>query len=363
LKILHVINNLSGGGAEKLISDLSIYYKNNGLEVGVLILNDNNDKYSDLLLKEKIEIINLNQKNIYNPIISFKLIKYMKKYDVIHVHLFPTLYFCGFSKLFLKGKHELVYTEHSTYNRRRKNLFFKNIEKFFYSKYKKVISITDEVQENLLNWLNPEDKSKYIVIENGIDVKKYKNSEKYSKNFLINNLKEDDIIITMASRFSEQKDQKTVIKAFEKLPKNYHLILLGEGKLKSESQKLTDELSLNERVHFLGFRSDVPEIFKSSDIVVQSSNWEGFGLTAVEAMASGIPVIASDVDGLNNIVKNYGVLFEKGNFEDLINKILKLTKDKKYYHEICETCYKRAFDFDISNTADKYIEIYREVLK
>ena len=95
------------------------------------------------------------------------------------------------------------------------------------------------------------------------------------------------------------------------LPVNFKLILVGEGPLKNSSQMLVQELCLKDRVFFLGNRDDVERIFKTADLSVLSSHWEGFGLVAVEGMAAGKPVIASNVSGLSEIVSGAGVLFEK----------------------------------------------------
>lgn len=355
-----MINNLSGGGAEKLVTDLSIELNKKDIKTDVLILNNKDDKYSDLLNKNGIQIINLNQKNIYNPIIIFKLIKYMKKYDVIHVHLFPTLYWVALSSFFTKKNYKLIYTEHSTHNKRRNINLLRFFEKYIYSKYNNVISITDEVQLNLINWINPKNRSKYKVINNGIDIDKYKDAKKYDKKILVKSLSENDIIITMASRFSEQKDQKTLIKAMKYLPDNYHLLLVGEGKLKKECEKIVNEMNLKERIHFLGFRKDIPEIFKTSDIIVQSSHWEGFGLTAVEAMASGTPIIASNVKGLSNIVKGAGLLFNPKDEKELKGKIVKLINDNEYFQEVKNNSIKRSLKFNFKTMLDKYLKIYNQ---
>ena len=111
----------------------------------------------------------------------------------------------------------------------------------------------------------------------------------------------------MVARFSEQKDQPTLIKAIKELPENVHLLLIGEGTLKQKNENLAKEIGVSDKVHFLGFRNDVERILKTVDIVVLSSNWEGFGLAAAEGMAAGKPVIASKVEGLREIVDGYGL--------------------------------------------------------
>lgn len=114
----------------------------------------------------------------------------------------------------------------------------------------------------------------------------------------------------MVARFAEPKDHRTLIEAIEKLPQNYHLILVGEGPLLEQSKKLTTYLSLEDRIHYLGFRSDVYQILKTLDIIVLSSDYEGLSLSALEGMAAGKPFLASNVQGLKELVESTGILFE-----------------------------------------------------
>ena len=109
--------------------------------------------------------------------------------------------------------------------------------------------------------------------------------------------------IFMVAGFRYQKDQPTAINSLKFLPKNYHLFLVGDGPECNKCQQLVNEQNLSERVHFLGKRSDVASLLKSADICVISSHWEGFGLAAVEGMAAGKPVVASNIPGVAEVVR------------------------------------------------------------
>lgn len=220
-------------------------------------------------------------------------------------------------------------------------------------------------QVKLLDWLKINKKSldKFVVIENGIDIKKYREAAPYNKAEVNGMLDEDTKLICMVGRFTKEKDQLTVIRAVSHLPKNVHLILVGEGPLKEQHVDYVQKLSLKDRVHFLGFREDVHRILKTVDIVVLSSNWEGSPLAAIEGMAAGKPVIASNVPGLSEVVQGAGILFEKGDYIDLSEKIKKLLEDKKLYNEIREKCSKRAEKFDINHMIKRYVDIYFELVK
>ncbi len=366
MKILHIFNNLGSGGAEKLIEDLLPLMNNtNGINVDLLLLTNENNVFDKKLTKSGIQIEIVPTKKIYNPLNIHYIRKYIKKgqYDVVHVHLFPSLYWASFaSKLIFKNKPKFVFTEHSTHNQRREKGYLRIIEKFVYSSYDKIISISHQAQNNLIEWLKTKNKNRFIVIENGIDLIKFKEAKPYLKREINTQFDEDTELICMVGRFSEAKDQPTLIKAMKYIPSNVHLLLVGEGPLKEKNEELVRQMKLEDRVHFLGFRDDVPRILKTVDIVVLSSNWEGFGLAVVEGMAAGKPVIASNVPGLREIVTGFGLIFEVGNSEELANKINQLINDPLKYNEIAEKCQLRANFYSIEKMVDEYIEQYKILL-
>src|SRR5699024_9391685 len=98
-----------------------------------------------------------------------------------------------------------------------------------------------------------------------------------------------------------------MIEALSKLDDRYKLLLIGEGPLLSQIQEKVKKMKLEKRVLFLGFRKDIPEVMHTVDLIVIPSKWEGFGLIAAEAMACGIPIVASDVMGLSDVVADCGL--------------------------------------------------------
>ncbi|MET3028182.1 glycosyltransferase [Flavobacterium sp. UW10123] len=358
MKVLQIITSLSVGGAEKLIADSVPLYQNKALEMDVLCLNNRKTPFwINLENNSSGKVIGLTSKSIYNPFLVFKIIPYLKKYDIVHLHLFPTLYWVVIAKYISFSKIKLVYTEHSTNNRRREKQIFKLIDRIIYKKLDKIICITDGVKKNLETHLKFE--KGISVINNGINTNQF---EAVIKNETFNFFKKEDFKLIQVSSFRKQKDQVTLIRSLRHLPNNVKLILVGEGDLIDKNKKLTEELGLHDRVVFLGNRFDIPELLQYSDVVVLSSEYEGFGLAIVEGMASGKPVIASNIDGVKEIVEGYGLLFEKGNDEELAQLIYKLFDDIEFYHKNAQQCLERSKDFSINKMIKSYINIYKSLL-
>jgi len=366
VKVLHVINSLRSGGAEKLLEDLLPRMNGQeGVQIEVLLLTDKGNVFDKGLREAGIPIYVVPLKSVYNPLNVFYLRRHIlkNKYDIVHVHLFPASYWVALAaRSILTARPKLIFTEHSTHNRRRTKRYLKNIEKLVYSTYHKVVSVSSQVQENLIDWLNPNDKSKFIVIENGTDVEKFSLAKPYMKNEICNTFSDNTKLVCMVGRFTEAKDQVTLIKAIAKLPENVHLLLIGDGPLREENEMLCENIGVSERVHFLGFREDVPRILKTIDVVVLSSKWEGLPLSLIEAMAAGKPVIGSNVQGIVDVLRNKEMVFQMGDSSELAKKIFSLLDDKNTCNILLEENAKKVAAYSVKYTASRYLDLYKELV-
>lgn len=359
MKILQIIDSLAMGGAEKLIVETVPLLVNRGFQVDVVLLNgEKTHLYEDLKSLNCCTIYSLG-KSVYNPFHIIKLIPFFYRYKIVHVHLFPAQYFAAIAQLFTFKKNQFFFTEHNTSNKRLENSKYRWIEKLIYSRYKNVICITNEVKQVLVNKLNLSP-SKLVVVQNGINIDNINKSKVSSRvNF---GFTSDDKLLIMVAAFRQQKDHETVIECLSGLPSQYKLVFVGDGEKRDTIESIISQKNLSDRIVLLGLRTDVYELIKMSDIAILSSHWEGFGLAAAEAMACGIPTIASNVDGLAQVVSGGGILFEKGNVNDLRDRILEL-ENKIYYSAVKENCLNKASEFDISKMIDKLIVIYRDLCK
>lgn len=359
MKIAQIINTLNIGGAENLVVESLPFFKNKLPNTDLFVLKKTDSYLSRSLSSDNIPFKFLTEGSLYNPLIIFKIIPILRKYDIIHFHLFPTLYWVVIAKIISFSNTKLIFTEHNTNNQRRNKKRFKLIERFIYSKVDKIVTIADEVDEKLKQHLNFED-YKFVKIYNGVYIKKFSNAEVKDRSLF--NFKKDDRLIIQVSSFRKQKDQETLIKSLLFLPDNFKVLLVGDGPLKSELENLTKDNNLSERVMFLGLRNDVPNLLKMCDYVILSSNHEGLSLASIEGMASGKPFIASKVPGLTEIVDKYGLLFNKGDEKDLSSKIISLENNIDFKEDVVKRCLHRANQFDIMTMVDKYIDLYKKMI-
>lgn len=224
-----------------------------------------------------------------------------------------------------------------------------------YSRYSIVFAVSQATANNLKSHVTMS--CPVITIPNGISIQRYAEAQAVNKDSL--GCSANTFLIVMVAAFRPQKDQDTAIRAMLHLPAHTMLCLVGDGVRRAECEQLAKQLDLSDRIIFTGVRPDVPNILKAADAVVMSSHYEGFGLAAVEGMAAGKPVIASDVPGLADIVRDYGMLFPKEDDEALAKAITQLISDSSLYASIAERCVRRASAYDLRKTSQAYIDTYK----
>ena len=363
MKILHVINGLGMGGAESLLVELAPIQKEMGNDVQVLELKRAGDRtLADKLTTRGVPVLSLAQNRAVRNVKNiFSLIPYLKQCDVAHVHLFPSNYWMSLAKILSGSKTPIITTEHSTFNKRRKIAIFKFIDAFIYKHYNEVVACADKAQETFHKRFPM---VHCISIPNGVNISKYTSALPYSKMELLG-VPEDVFVITMVARFNYPKRQDTLVEAIAHLPQKFHVVFVGGTQDDTGLNKIKEmagDFQVLERVHFLYLRSDVPRILKSSDVIVMSSEYEGLSLSSIEGMACGKPFIATNVNGLREVVAGAGELFKCGDANELVSLLLKFESDKNFYNGVVQRCLKRALEYDIYHVAEKYQKVYDRLL-
>ena len=169
------------------------------------------------------------------------------------------------------------------------------------------------------------------------------------------------IKIGMVGRLHQHKDHETLIRAIALLPANYQLDLAGDGDKRNDLEALCQQLNVTERVQFHGLVSDIPAFLSGLDMYVQSSHVEGFGLAAVEAMAAGLPVLSSDVPGLDEVIGNDEYMFTAGKSEQLADKISQLCTAVDLYDKASAYAVNRAKLYTINKFRDGYYGLYQQL--
>jgi glycosyltransferase involved in cell wall biosynthesis len=354
MKVLHVINSLSAGGAEKLVSSLAKKQAETN-EVGIFTFNNEHDIFSNFE-SSNLNLWETDSNKYYSLKNLIKLFQAIRNYDIIHVHLFPSLYIVALISFFSNKK--FIFTEHNTHNRRREKRVFKPIEKIVYSRFGCIICISNSVKIELEKWIG---KNKdMIIIPNFIDINEIDKAKPIKREFLGFNKR--DIILVMVGSFSPQKDQSTILKSLKVLPGEYKLVLIGDGTLRNKIEQFVKENNLDNRVKLLGVRNDVYSVIKVCNYGIQSSNWEGFGIAALEYMACGLVTLGSNVKGLNEIIPIKNNLFTVNDYKKLAFRLLQIENSKMIQNQILKSQFDLIKKYDICYSISQHSKAYKAVL-
>lgn len=200
----------------------------------------------------------------------------------------------------------------------------------------------------------------------GIDEKKFdfKMSEKEKMELRKSlGLKKDDFVITYVARLDKNKNQLMIIQVMKELCKkyeNFHLLLVGNDELDGKYQKIVKKATLGGKIHFLGYRKDIPHILKVSNLAISTSIREGLGLNLIEANRCGLPVVATNNRGHKDIVKNAenGYLVQINDYKDMEDKILMLYSNPKKYAYMSKQAIKYSKKYDLNPILSKVDDMY-----
>jgi glycosyltransferase involved in cell wall biosynthesis len=380
LKVLEIITLFSIGGATETVISIASGLKNKSLEVDIIAgpnVELEGDMYdeSNKLGLNVITIPTLKREihPLYDLITIVNLFRIIKKgkYTVVHTHS-SKAGILGRWAAWMAGCKSIVHTVHGWGFNDSQNLTMKTVivflEKVTAIITTKIVCVTSlDIEKGIKKGIGH--RNQYTIIRSGIDLKKYLNGT-ISKNIIRKslNINDNEFVIGTVTRFSLQKSPLDTILSFSdvinKGYKHAKLIMVGDGPLLNDSKILTQKLSLTEKIIFTGIRTDIPEILKSLDVFVLSSLWEGLPRVIIQAMASGIPVIATNIDGNSEIIKNgiSGILTEPKQPIQMSDAIIHLIENPNDRVNFVENAKQHLIEFDENKMVEETQILYQKLI-
>lgn len=305
----------------------------------------------------------------YELALSSKLVDMVKlhKIEVLHVHYaIPHAYAAYMAKKMLQEEGinvPIVTTLHGTdITLVGSHPFYKPAVTFSINNSDAVTSVSESLKRDTLRLFDI--KKDIEVVTNFIDIGKYLNHYTDCQRAMMAN--ENERIITHVSNFRPVKRIADVINIFYNIQKELpaKLMMVGEGPEKEAAELLAQKLGIEDKVVFLGNSNEVDRILCFSDLFILPSETESFGLAALEAMASGVPVISSNSGGIPevNIHGVSGYLSNVGDIDDMSKNALAILKDDDTLNTFKLQATKQASNFDISKIVPQYEAIYEKTL-
>lgn len=353
MKIIQIIPAFGVAGAEIMCENLSCALKSLGHEVVVVSLYDFYSPITERLEKANTDLRYLGKKSGLDFHVVKKLRKILKEErpDAIHTHLYAFKYAVlaarGTNCRIIHTVHTLAEKESGPLDRALGQIFFKkpNIVP---------VALSGFIQTTIASQYKLE-KSKIPVIFNGIDLSKCWPKQDYACR--------DALKILHIGRFTELKNHIGLVRAFERFHARYpnsRLQLVGDGETKGDIQRYVQDHNLSDSVDFLGLQADVYGFLHEADIFTLPSLYEGVPMTLIEAMGTGLPIVATAVGGVPDMLQNgVNALLIDPDPEAICDALFAYTKDAGLRKRHGENAKSRALLFSSQAMAQNYLEVYQ----
>lgn len=359
MKIIQMISTLGGGGAEAIVRDLSIELKKRGHEVKVLVTTKppiNGTIISRQLVNEGIQIDWLNKKKGFRLSAFWKVAAYLKSEqpDLVHVHLSSLKYLAPVA---IFKKIPVVYTVHYI-STAAEIAVVRALYRVFFSYFPVTpVALSPKMQKMATHGYRiTEDKVQ--CISNGIVLQKYIAKTNW-------NFQQGKIVFVHVGRFTEVKNHTALLDVFNEVHAQYpnsELQFLGDGPLTEEIKEKTAKLGLQDAIKFLGLQSNVAPYLNNADFFLLPSLAEAMPLALAEAMATALPVIATPVGGIPDMIENgkNGIVCEVSEFAQ---NIILLIEHPELRESLGKQAALTAQNFSVQNMTGQYLELYQNLKK
>ena len=375
MKILHIIPNLKRGGAERMVID----------SVRALTANQSN-QLKIILFEPKIDYEVVDLMPIIEVVPAFvrlsifksnhcevdELQKAIEEFEpnIIHTHLFEAEIIsrsCYYPKAkWFSHAHDRMRSFNnlnlsSFGNKRKLTDYFER--RYLFQRYKinggnHFIAISEDI-ETFLKDVIPKEIHNIHLLQNAINTKRFENQDS-----IASKLHGSPVKLVSIGRLDENKNHQFLIDCIQDLKAlnlDVHLTIIGEGDQRIHLEQKIEKLNLDSYVSLVGSIENVEEYLWQSDIYVHSAISEGFGLTLIEAMAAGLPVVAINANGNRHLIMNghNGFMVERNQRELFVKHLIDLVKDKAQYVAISCNAINFAKKFDINHYSEELLQLYK----
>ena len=340
LKVLYLLNHAGKAGTERYVQSLvekldkkyiKAYFAYN--EEGLLV---------ERLKELGVETHKITMRHRLDIKAALDLSNLCKKLgiDLIHTHYPRENYIAIMSRLFNPGI-KVFYTNHFVL---RDNKLVRCLNRLLIPFETTIIAVCNKGKEMLIS--NGMDGSKINVIFNGVDPSQWGEPEPsmLREEFCIGN---DEFVLLCASRFAYDKGHEYLINSISELKKKakkkFRFILAGDGPFLEARKKQATELGLDDVIIFAGFRKDIKNLYDGSDLYINSSAHEALSFLIIESLASGLPVIATDMGGNSDIINDEtkcGILVKYDDAPELADAICRVMENESFLAELKVNAYK-----------------------
>jgi len=367
-KILQLISSAGQFGAENVMLELSSALIELGHDVTIGIFYNKHTPNTDLIEAVKrrgmpFEVFECGGKIDFKTV--YQIAKYIRRQrtDLVHCHGYKSNIYACLANIFARKK--LITTCHNWINSSSKMSFYSFLDKKFITRFDRVVSVSLPVKEALID-AGVKEKNVHLI-SNGIDIQTFALGP--NVDCFAGDMPEGVTRIGCVGRISEEKGLDYLLNAAHDLLKHRtdcHFVIVGDGPLLDSLKEQAARLDILDYVHFTGRRADIPEVLASLDIFAMPSLTEGQPMALLEAMASGLPIIASAVGDIPKILKNgeLGIIIPPADTARLTEAILTYLDSPLQASEMSDRARRAAEEqYSSARMAREYEEVYEALVR
>ena len=356
------------GGAEKYLETLMVGCTGSGLDC-LMIVNSDNLRFQSELDSCGASYIAIDM-DAYRPNMYVQMFSILKKYSPVLLHInLPGPWGGGLVACTarLSGIKSIVTTEHlPMFGPSIRHSPIKRLNGIFINR---TITVSYENVQYLKN-IHHIKQERIDIVHNGIDIDQFAvagNKDERARLRQESGFTESDFVFGIVGRITEQKGHQYAIRALSELSKKYpeiKIAVFGDGELMNNCKDMVASLKLKSQVSFTGFQSDMQKVYKTLDALLMPSTFEALPLTLLEAMASGVPAIASNINGIPEVVRDgvNGLLVPPADIGALVNGIELIYNDRDLLNKMGVAARNTIeLEFSLEKMVRDTISVYEKV--
>ena len=367
IKILHLVS--SGGlfGAERVILNIASQHRDADFWVGAL--NNQHNPHLEIIqeaqkLGLKTAVFDSRNQADFKTVSSIKKFLKENSIDIVHTHNYKSD-IMGFLATRFTGV-KWAATNHVWHSTDKKLRLYEAMDAFVLKFASAVFTVSQEIKDDLLKKGFKEDH--LHVVHNGIAVDQFGGTAARKQLRDGWHVSGQDVLLIIAGRLAPEKGHDILFKSLKKATTvcpSVKCLVAGDGPLRAQLEELAREPGLSGRIIFTGIRKDMPDVYCACDMMINASSIEGLPMTILEAMASKLPVIATKVGAVPQVIKNgqNGILLEYGNVDALSQSIVDLANAPEIRQALARQAYTDVSEhFSDRRMAEEYMNFYQKLL-
>jgi glycosyltransferase involved in cell wall biosynthesis len=361
IRVLEVLPSLARAGAENMAVSLACGMDRDRFQMEVVSLYDPRPNGLEPVLADHgVTVRHLGKRRGFDPMMWPRLARVFGELhpDVVHTHSYLLRY------VLPVRRGAIVHTVHNV-ARNESDALGRVINRLAFRRGVLPVAVGTEVARSFRATYGFEAAA---TIPNGIDAERYFLPAARSGWRQAHGFTDDDLLIVSVARLEPQKDTLGLIRAFAQGLKDEagcHLLIAGWGSLEDAAREVAAVSGIADRIHFLGVRADVPELLSAADLFALASRWEGGPLAVMEAMAAHLPVVATTVGAVPELVEPgvTGILTEPGDAAALARALASLARDPERRRAMGEAAGARAARFTATAMIAAYAELFERAAR